>query len=88
MMNSPDGMGADMYNERQNMREARAATPEPNFDIIAEGFDGQELYETDSAWTEEEARQTAAELNSSANDYLAKAPEEVARFTYRPRSER
>ena len=85
MMNSPDGMGADSYNERQNMREARANTPEPNFDIIAEGFDGEELYETESAWTEEEARTTAGELNS---DYLDSAPEEVARFTYRPRSER
>ena len=85
MMNSPDGMGADSYNERQNMQEARAATPEPAYDVIAEDFDGEELYETDSAWTEEEARTLAGELNS---DYLGDTDEEVARFTYRPRSER
>lgn len=88
MAPTPDGMGADRHRERQNMQEAAHGTPEPKFDVIAEDDDGEELYETESAWTEEEARDTAAELNSSRNDYLADAPEEVARFTYRPRSER
>ena len=84
-MVTPDGMGADRYNERQNMKEARHVK-EPNYDVIAEDDEGNELYVTESADTKEAARDTAAELNS-AQDGFPNVPEEVARFDYRPRSE-
>ena len=84
-MVTPDGMGADRYNERQNMKEAQHFDPLFKYDVIAVDFDGNKLYETESCATEEEARDTAAELNSSHNSYIADAPEEVARFTYEER---
>ena len=83
-MVTPDGMGADRYNERQNMKEARHVK-EPNYDVIAEDDEGNELYVTDSADTEEAAREIAAEINSAG--WLDEVREKVARFDYRPRSE-
>ena len=85
-MVTPDGMGADRYNERQNMKEARHVK-EPNYDVIAEDDEGNELYVTDSADTEEAAREIAAEINSERDGWLDEVREKVARFDYRPRSE-
>ena len=83
-MVTPDGMGADRYNERQTMKEARHVK-EPNYEVIAEDNEGNELYVTDSADSEETAREIAAELNNSRNSYIADTPEQVARFTYKKR---
>jgi len=84
-MVTPDGMGADRYNERQNMKEARHVK-EPNYDVIAVDEEGNELYETDSADTEEAAEESVTELNTK-RDGWPNVPDEVARFDYRPRSE-
>lgn len=48
----PDGMGADRYNERQNMRAARE---EPGFthDVVAVDESGEVLFETESLYPNE-----------------------------------
>ena len=84
-MVTPDGMGADRYNERQNMKEARHVK-EPNYDVIAVDEEGNELYVTDSTDTEEAAEEIAAEINTKRNGW-PNVPDEVAGFDYRPRSE-
>jgi hypothetical protein len=56
-------MGADRYNERQNMREARQPTRVPPWEIVALDAEGNEFYRTEAFDTEEEARAEAEELN-------------------------
>lgn len=55
-MQTPDGMGADRYNERQNMREAAHEPPSFNYDVVAVHPETEEhLCVTDSTYSEEEA---------------------------------
>jgi len=76
----PDGMGADRYNERQNMKEARHASgPGYTHELAAMDDDGNELYRTEGFHSFEDARDAAAEANSSTlgSDRL---DDDVARF--------
>jgi hypothetical protein len=52
---TPDGMGADRYRERQNMRAAKSAPPNYSHDVIAVDSRGAHLYVAESAWSESEA---------------------------------
>jgi len=72
-MMQPDGMGADRYNERQNMKEARHASgPGYTHELAAMDDDG-------NFHSFEDARDAAAEANSSTlgSDRL---DDDVARF--------
>jgi len=79
MHHTPDGMGADRYNERQNMKEARQETRTPPWELAALDDEGNELYRTEYQESKEEAVQAAAELNSS-NPETPEMPEGVAQF--------
>jgi hypothetical protein len=75
---TPDGMGADRYNERQNMRAAsRDGTPAYTHELAALDADGDELYRTEGFFSEEAAAEAAAELNESIPSRIE---ENVARF--------
>lgn len=52
MVVRPDGMGADRYNERQNMKAARQ---KPGFthDVVAVDADGEVLFETEALFPNE-----------------------------------
>jgi len=53
---TPDGMGADRYRERQNMRAAnQSERASPSHDVIAVGTHGEHLYVAESAWSESAA---------------------------------
>lgn len=84
-MMTPDGMGADRYNERQHMAEMRHE-PSASHDIVAVDRDGETLYVAESAWTEEAAESELeacrALLASTAPHNI---PEEVADFEIRQR---
>lgn len=86
-MEAPDGMGADRYNERQNMAASKQID-EPQYDIIAVDSNGEELYETASAWTEDEAVEETEDHNQSAKLPMETAEGVVVRFEHRPRDER
>lgn len=53
---TPDGMGADRYRERQNMRASnQSSTANPSHDVIAVDSRGAHLYVAESAWSESAA---------------------------------
>lgn len=66
-----DGMGEDSWNERQNMRASRQEQPKAPFTIIALDSNGNELYETEDAWTEE----ASIEELEACNNLLSFDPE-------------
>lgn len=85
-MMTPDGMGADRYNERQNMIASNHEEPTASHDVWAVDRDGELLYVAESAWTYEaaESERDACEklLASTAPHNI---PEEVAGFEIRAR---
>jgi hypothetical protein len=59
----PDGMGADRYRERENMKEARQPVHTPEWELRALNQNGRELYRTESFDSHEDAHESAQELN-------------------------
>lgn len=68
MQHQPDGMGADRYRERQKMKQANQDTPTPDWELAALDADGNELYRTEYANSEEEAEQLVDEIDPSEHD--------------------
>ena len=80
----PDGMGADRYNERQNMRAAQEQEDSASHDVWAIDSDGEMLYVAESAWTENAAESECDACNSLLEAKPEKFPE-VDRFEIRER---
>lgn len=82
-MNAPDGMGADRYHERRNMKPRN--DPPLTHDVIAVDSSGNELFVCDSASSEEEARATAEYMNNPLPQDADTIPAEVDRYEVRER---
>lgn len=71
-MHTPDGMGADRYRERQNMREATREPRRPLWEVVAVDDEGNILYGTEFATSEKEAQNIVARCNpDDADDDVA-----------------
>jgi hypothetical protein len=82
-MNAPDGMGADRYHERRNMKPRD--DPPLTHDVIAVDIIGAELFVCDSAFSEEGARATAEDLNNPRPQNADTIPAKVDHYEVRER---
>lgn len=77
-MVTPDGMGADRYNERQNMKDAQQETRTPPWELAALDATGAELYRTEYFEDRDAAASHAKDLNDGG--IPSRLDDDIARF--------
>lgn len=74
-------MAQEYHREMDNMREAEQETQHPPYDVVAVDADGEEMYVTDSAWTEAKAKEYLQKITERTGP----APGDVHHFTVKKR---
>lgn len=68
-------MAQEYHREMENMRAARQDTPTPSHDIVAVDDEGNELFVTESAYSQQSAEQECQECNRLLEENPSRYPD-------------